>query len=249
MKRLLNCALVFCFFMSLGSNAQVLRCKGGNGKVLFSDRPVICDGQSDIIPDKSSYVSYSDQIAARQRTERMQGELAEKEYEKESAIASFQADQQRQKHELERKASADRVEKNDADAVALCIRDVERRGASQDTKAELIAACRTSGINQRATGSSSEEASNCVKNVERSGASEKVKARQIAICHGGDVSPEPIPVVSAPPPPRPPAVVGGCFNGKCSDQYGQSYKRDVVGNIVRSDGRRCRQFGRTLECN
>jgi len=81
---------------------------------------------------------------------------------------------------------------NDADAVANCVRDVERRGASQNVKAELIAACQSAGQTQRSKNLASDTVSDCVRNVERTGASEKDKSRQIAVCHGGDVKPEPV---------------------------------------------------------
>lgn len=232
---------------SLNVGAQVFKCKGADGKIQFSDTPCKGSAQAEIVKDRGSYVDPQDQYNAQQRTTRMQGEIAAKENEKAAAVATYQGEQKRQEADAARKASASQAASSDADAVAACVRDVERRGASQNVKAEMLAACRTAGLVQRSTGISGEAASNCVKNVERTGASEKEKARQIAICHGGDVRTEPIPVAS-PPPPRPPAVVGGCFNGKCSDQYGKSYQRDVAGNIVRSDGRRCRQYGNSLEC-
>ena len=233
---------------SAGANAQVFKCKGTDGKIQFSDTPCKGAAQSEIVKDRGSYVDPQDQYAAQQRTARMQGEIAAKEDEKVAAVAAYQGKQKTQEAEAARKAAASQAASNDADAVANCVRDVERRGASQNVKAEMIAACRTAGLVQRSTGMSSDAVSNCVKNVERTGASEKEKARQLATCHGGDVQSEPLAVAAKPAEFKHPAVVKNCFNGKCSDQYGTDYRKDVMGNVVRQDGHRCRQHGNTLDC-
>ncbi len=71
-------------------------------------------------------------------------------------------------------------------AAADCVRDIERQGVPEREKAELVTACRTAGLSQRANGVSGEAVSDCVKRIERTGASGKDKGRQIALCHGGD---------------------------------------------------------------
>lgn len=176
---------------SLNVAAQVFKCKGADGKIQFSDTPCRGATQSEIVKDRGSYVDPQDQYNAQQRTARMQSEIAAKDNEKAAAVAAYQGELKHQEAEAARKASASQAAANDADAVAACVRDVERRGAAQNVKAEMIAACRTAGLGQRSMGISGDAVSNCVKNVERTGASEKEKARQLAICHGGDVQPEP----------------------------------------------------------
>ena len=177
------------------ANAEVFKCKGADGKIQFSDTACKAGNRSEIVPDRAP-VSSQQRREAQQRGQQMQDEAAALDGEK-SAAQSPQHDQtQRQDANTERKAVRSKAAADDADAVDACVRDVERRGAAQNVKAEMIAACRTAGLVQRSTGLSSDAVSNCVRNVERTGASEEDKARQLATCHGGDVQPEPLPRAS-----------------------------------------------------
>ena len=173
------------------ANAQVFKCKGADGKTQFSDTACKAGNSSEMVPDRVP-VTEQQRQEAQQRAQRMQGEAGAIDSDKAAAQSTQQAQQQRQTIETENKTTAAKESANDADAVANCVRDVERRGASQKVKAEMIAACRTAGTTQRSSAMSDDAVSNCVKNVERTGASEKDKARQIAMCHGGDVKPEPL---------------------------------------------------------
>lgn len=195
-KGLLIAALAFSF----SAHAQVFKCKGDDGKTQLSDRPCMGAVQTEIVKDRGSYVSPEDQMAARQRTAQMQGEIYQKEQEKAQAAAAYNAEVKRQEAIDARKAETAKASAAESDAISSCIRDVERRGASQNAKAELISACRTSGVAQRSSGTTSDAVRECVRNVERTGASEKVKSRELARCHGADVQPEP------PPPPKPKAL-------------------------------------------
>jgi len=174
--------LKFPLFLALAisttlANAEVFKCEGANGKIQFSDTACTTGSRSQVLPDRAP-ISAQQQQDAQQKNMRLQSQAAEPAGEKVAAQAT--------------RSRAQNPQPNDADAVANCVRDVERRGASQNVKAELIAACQSAGQNQRSKNLASDTVSDCVRNVERTGASEKDKSRQIAVCHGGDVKPEPV---------------------------------------------------------
>lgn len=183
--------VTFVFVAIPPATAQVYKCKGADGKLQFADRPCPSSTPGEVVPDKWGQVSEQQRREALQRFAREQNEA--------SAIDSSRATQREQAARqaqtnaaaAEGTSAASSSARADQEAMNNCIKDVERRGASEKVKAEMMAACRSAGAQQRASGSSS-LVSDCVKNVERSGASEKDKARQIARCHGGDVQPEPI---------------------------------------------------------
>ena len=231
------------------AHAQIFRCKGADGKTQLSDRPCTGAAEVTVVKERSSYVSEEDQYNARLRTARMQGELQRQDDEKAAAIANHDNEQRRREAATVTAKTNETTTTADAEAVAACVKDVERRGATQNVKAEMIAACRTAGMTQRASGISSEAVRSCVRDVERTGASEREKARQLATCHGGDVRDEPVQVVVKKPPPQLPSVMKSCFNGQCSDQYGNRFRKDIMGNFETSDGRRCRQHGNELVCD
>ena len=223
-------------------NAQVFKCKGADGKIQFTDTPCKAGNSSEVVPDRAP-VTRQQQYEAQQRALQMQSEAATLDEEKAAAISAHQFQQQRQAAEADKRGAASKVAASDAEAIDACVRDVERRGASQNVKAEMIAACRTAGLVQRSTGLSGDIVSDCVKRVERTGASEKEKARQLATCHGADVQPEP------PPPPKPrPTVITSCDRGGCWDDVGNRYNGSG-GMMFRSDGKACLKVGNTLECN
>lgn len=241
--------LALVLVLSFNANAQVLKCSESNGKVLFSDRPIVCSGQSEVVRDKGSFVSRGDRLAAQERTVRMQAEIVDNRNERDSAALARHEAYRNDVAETERKAAAEQTSSNEANAVSNCVRDVERRGASQDVKAQLIAACRTSGLAQRSSGVSGDAVSNCVKNVERTGASEKVKSRELARCHGADVQPDHPHPVSSPVANIPsPGIIKNCSGSQCTDTNGNRYSSSL-GKIVRSDGSRCYQQGNRIFCN
>jgi len=228
-------------------DADVFKCIGADGKIQFSDTACKAGNRSEVIPDRAP-VTQQQQYEAQQRGQQMQNDAAALDGEKATAQASQQAKQQRQEVETERKLAVSKAASNDADAVAACVQDVERHGASPNVKAEMLAACRTAGLVQRSTGISGEAVSNCVKSVERTGASEKEKARQLASCHGADVQPEPIhpPIKKAGPTPL--LVIKNCAGSTCTDQMGNHYTT-TQGKTVRSDGKRCNQQGNAFYCD
>ena len=242
-KMLKSLLLVVMTIAATQANAEVFKCKGADGKVQFSDTACKAGSRSEVIPDRAP-VTQQQQYEALQRGEQMQNEAAAVDGERAAARASQQA----QDADAERKLAVSKAASNDTDAVAACVRDVERRGASQNVKAEMLAACRTAGLVQRSTGISGDAVSNCVKNVERTGASEKEKARQLALCHGGDVQPEPIPLPVEKAGPAPLLVIKNCTGSTCTDQMGNRYTT-TQGKTVRSDGKRCYQQGNAFYCD
>lgn len=248
-KILKHILLITIACVATGANAQVYKCKGADGKIQFSDKPCIGAKQTELVPDRGSYVSPEQQYEAQQRTARMRDEINAQEQEVSAANAARHAEYKHEQAVSAQKSARTQAADNSADAVANCVRDVERRGASQNVKAEMIASCRTAGSSQRATGTPSSAVSDCVKNVERTGASEREKARQIALCHGGDVQPEvyrPAHPVALNPAPQ--AVIKSCNGPSCSDQFGNRYTT-TQGKTVRSDGKRCHQQGTRLYCD
>jgi len=239
----ITAALILVVGFSGSAMAQVYKCKGADGKLQFSDRPCPGANTAEIVPNKWGSVSAQDRLEAQQRASQMQQEANQLDAAKADAAARQRQDNQVAERAAAASAAANQQRQNDADAMAACVKDVERRGASQNVKAEMMAACRTAGAQQRASGSSS-LVSDCVKNVERSGASEKEKARQIALCHGGDVQPERLP----PPAPITPAVITSCDRDGCWDSKGRRYE-ERGNTLIRSDGKPCIRTGTTLQCN
>jgi hypothetical protein len=184
--------------LAFNASAEVFKCKGSDGKVQFSDTHCQAGSASEVMPDRLPVTSQQRQ-EAQQRGAQMQREVAVQEENEAIAQGNRHASAQRRSAEQDRLPPAASANSN-ADAYENCIRDVERHGASQNVKAELIAACRTAGRGS-ASGSShgdtrmdADTVAECVRSVERTGASEAEKSRQLAICHGGDVRPLYLPV-------------------------------------------------------
>ena len=248
-KTIRHILLIAMVVAASSAGAQVFKCKGADGKVQFSDKPCVGSKQTERLPDRTSYVTPEQQYEAQQRTARMRDEIDANAQEAAAANAVRHAEFRREQAAAAKQAEREQATANASDAVAACVRDVERRGASQNVKAQMIAACRTAGTTQRATGTTSSAVSECVRNVERTGASEREKARQIALCHGGDVQPEvhhPTRQATVNPPPQ--AVIKNCSGPTCTDQFGNRYTT-TVGKTVRSDGKRCYQQGTRLYCD
>lgn len=237
-----NSLIFLLLIAAIGTaNAQVFKCKGADGKTQFSDTPCKAGNNSEVVPDRAP-VTKQQQYEAQQRAARLQDESAALDQSKANAQAEFQAQQQRQAAAKQAASVPEPV--NDSEAISNCVKDVQRRAAPENTKAEMIAACRTAGVAQRSTGASSEDVKNCVRNVERSAASEKDKARQLAVCHGGDVQPEPVPA----PKPKPTNITS-CDKDGCWDNVGNRYNGRSGGPMVRSDGKVCQTVGTMLQCN
>jgi hypothetical protein len=232
-----------CLFCS-SSEAQLRKCIAPDGKVTYSD--VLCDGNTISERQVNPRGNTLDSSGFREQVQREQDAAAQTRLierdraSEEAAKRQAQAHQQAQTDEATRQASMQSAK--DSEAYGNCVRDVERQPATQQVKAELIAACRTAGYVQRQTGMSQGAVNDCVRSVERTGASGKDKARQLATCHGGDVKPEP------PPPPRPrTSVIASCDAGGCWDDTGHRYSGQGS-TLFRDDGKACQRVGNTVQC-
>jgi len=181
--------------LALNVNATVYKCTGNNGRVQFSDTPcrVGVGSDSEIMTDRLP-VTQQQRLEALQRTEQMKVEAAALAENKSVEETNQRSSSQHWGADSGKTSSAARTSLSDLEAYANCVRDIELHGASQNIKAELIAACRTAVIAQGNKDSIAEVAGECVRSVERTGASEAEKSKQLAICHGGDVRPQFIPV-------------------------------------------------------
>jgi hypothetical protein len=168
---------------------QVYKCVGTDGKYRFSD--VHCKGieKTEVVRDRTVGVLERERQEARQRIEKMREEIAAKEKEDEARIIQHQAEQKREEEIKARETKQDVEDAKRSGMISDCMRDVMRRGASQNIKAEMVAACRSAGVPQRVNGALVDSIRECVMNVERTNASEDEKTRQVAICHGADVEP------------------------------------------------------------
>jgi hypothetical protein len=182
--------------LAFNAGAEVFKCRGSDGKLQFSDTHCQAGSASQVMPDRQPLTSQQHQ-EAQQRGAQMQREAATLEENEAIAQGNRRASTQHRSGEQDRLPSGTPATSN-ADAYANCIRDVERHGASQNIKAELIAACRTAGRGSASshgdTRTDADTVAECVRSVERTGASEAEKSRQLAICHGGDVRPLYLPV-------------------------------------------------------
>lgn len=167
------------------ADAEVYKCQGANGKTQFSDLPCKTGDQSEIMPERAP-ITPQMRNDAQQRAAQSRDEAAANDRHGEPAAprpAATPASPAAQ----DASPPSTAIDEN---ATANCVRDVERQPASQNIKAEMIAACRTAGPAQRSTGMTAAAVGDCVRAVERTGAAGNEKARQLAICHGGDVRAE-----------------------------------------------------------
>ncbi len=167
--------------VAITAHAGVFKCTGTDGKTQFSDTPCKSGTKAEAVPDRVP-ITAQQQLEAQQRAARLQAESASAETP--PAAPATRAAQNSSP------ASSAQSAPNDADAIAHCVRDIERQAASQKTKAEMIVACQSAGRKQRETAASTDSVSDCVRSVERTGASGTDKARFLAQCHGGNVEPE-----------------------------------------------------------
>lgn len=234
--------LLLAFVVASPASADSYKCRGPKGEVVISDTG--CYGNTSTESVRSSeYISPERARQAREASTRNQAQLQGIENEN----AAYRQAQKIKAAQVQAQPVAQATAPapiTDSDAYRNCVRDVERQPASQSVKAEMIAACRTSGLVQRSSGISGDAVTNCVRDVERTAASGKEKARQLATCHGGDVKPEP------PPPPKPqPSTITSCDRGGCWDNVGNRYNSGGGNTMFRNDGKTCQKVGNTLNCN
>lgn len=182
-----NLFALLAMLVAINVQAEIYKCKGTDGKIQFSDTVCAAGNSAELVPDRAP-ITPQQQYEAQQRALQKQNEPALMDGGRAVVRSEPRSLLPTQDSEAVKKTAASQTAR-EADAVANCVRDVERRGAPQNEKAAMVAACRTAGSAQRSTGMSEDTVSNCVRSVERTGASEKEKVRQIALCHGGDVPP------------------------------------------------------------
>ncbi|MBI2751570.1 MAG: DUF4124 domain-containing protein [Burkholderiales bacterium] len=224
------------------THAQTFKCTTADGKVTYSN--VACPDSTQSVRPVDTSGNTLDGSSLREKVQKDKADAAQSEA-KEREQAAAEADQRRQAQTRAADTTA-----QDSAAYGNCTRDVERQGVTEDVKAELYAACRTAGGNQRRSGMGEGTIRECVRSVERTGTHATDRARKVATCHGADVKPEP-PVVVLRPTARtmgPPRITT-CSGNQCSDDAGQRYFKQQGTGLVREDGKHCQQAaGNTVHC-
>ena len=178
MKKLLTAFTLLALVCT--AHAEVFRCRSATGKLQFSDTPCAAGTSSEVVPDRAP-VTEQQRAEAQQRARRLDN-VADESNQTALAVAPATPPA------ATGPAPAD--QKKDADAVAQCVRDVERQPASVKAKGDMIAACQSAGRRQREDARSSDAVHDCVRDIERNGSAGDERARQIALCHDGDVPKE-----------------------------------------------------------
>lgn len=231
------------------AQAQPRRCTAPDGKVTYSD--VACPDRTASERPVETSGNTLDGSALREQAQKDRAAVSEAEATARERAAF--AEGSRQQAQAQAAAAAKQEAQNaqsDEAAYSHCKHDVERQSVTEDIRAELFAACRTAGANQRRGSVTNASLRDCVRSVERTGAFPKDKARQIALCHGADVIPEP-PVVVLRPSVR---TMGSprittCSGNQCSDDMGQRYFKQQGTGLVREDGKHCQiAAGNTVRC-
>jgi len=223
-------------------HAQTFKCTGADGKVTYSN--VACPDSTQSVRPVDTSANTLDGSSLREKVQKDKADAAQNEA-KEREQAAAEAGQRQQAQ-----ARAADTAAQDSAAYANCTRDVERQGVTEDVKAELYAACRTAGSNQRRSGMAEGTIHECVRSVERTGTSATDRARQVATCHGADVKPEP-PVMVLRPAARPPGPqqITNCSGNQCSDNAGQRYFKQQGSGLIREDGKACQlTAGNAVRC-
>ena len=231
------------------AQAQPRRCTAPDGKVTYSD--VACPDRTASERPVETSGNTLDGSALREQAQKDRAAVSEAEATARERAAF--AEGSRQQAQAQAAAAAKQEAQNaqsDEAAYSHCKHDVERQSVTENIRAELFAACRTAGANQRRGGVTNASLRDCVRSVERTGAFPKDKARQIALCHGADAIPEP-PVVVLRPSVR---TMGSprittCSGNQCSDDMGQRYFKQQGTGLVREDGKHCQiAAGNTVRC-
>lgn len=246
MKLSLLIATAFAAILCSSAQAQAVKCTAADGKVTYSN--VVCPDSTASERTVETSANTLDGSSLREQAQKNKAAAAQTEAT-ERERAAFEAGSRQQAQTQATRQEAQSAAKDEA-AYGNCARDVERQGVGEDVKAELFAACRTAGGNQRRSGMGDGTIRECVRSVERTGAYATDRARQVATCHGADVKSEPPVVVLRPTvrtmgPPR----ITSCTGNQCSDDAGQRYYKQQGTGLLREDGKFC-QFaaGNTVRC-
>lgn len=249
MKLPLLIATLFVAMLCSPAQAQAIKCTAADGKVTYSN--VACPDSTASERRVETNGNTLDGSSLREQAQKNKAAAAQAEAtERERAAFEAGSRQQAQTQATQAaKQEAQSAAKDEA-AYSNCARDVERQGVAEDVKAELLAACRTAGGNQRRSGMGDGTIRECVRSVERTGAYATDRARQVATCHGAEVKPEP-PVVVLRPAVRTmgPARITSCNGNQCSDDAGQRYFKQQGTGLLREDGKFCQlAVGNTVRC-
>lgn len=242
MKNFRPSIALLALFLSTQANAQLFKCKTPSGSTVVSDTP--CKGGNKTVDVRQfEEVPLERQLQAAELRSTQSQQLNKLEAD-EAAVREQRRLSRQADDALQARQQADAAaSKRNSDTINECVRDVERRGASPSTKANLIAACQSAAITQQARQTSADSVRECVQNVERQGGSETIKASAIARCHGGDVQP------AYRPRPPVPTNLTNCDPSGCWDNLGNRYNRSGSHGYMRSDGKFCQQVGTQLSCN
>jgi hypothetical protein len=249
MKLSLLIATSLAALLCAPAHSQAIKCIAADGKVTYSN--VACPGNTASERSVDTSANTIDGSALREQAQRDKATATHVEatQREQAAVEAGSRQQAQAQAAASAKQEAQRPQSDEA-AYSNCMRDVERQSAPEDVKAEMYAACRTAGANQRQRGMADATVRECVRSVERTGAIPKDKARQIALCHGAEVLPEPPVVVLRPSvrtmgPPR----ITTCTGNQCSDDTGQRYFKQQATGLVREDGKACQlAAGNTVRC-
>ena len=121
-KTLKHVLFLVIAFAAAGASAQVYKCKGVDGKLQFSDKPCLGAKQTELVPDRGSYVSPEQQYEAQQRTARMRDEIDAQKQEVAIANAARHAEYKREEAISAQKSARTQAADNSADAVACSYR-------------------------------------------------------------------------------------------------------------------------------
>jgi hypothetical protein len=249
LSRLILATSLPVVLLCASAHAQAIKCVATDGKVTYSNVACPVNTASERSVDTSS--NTLDGSVLREQAQKDKATATHIETtQREHAAAEASSRQQAQAQAAEAANQQAQRAQSDEAAYANCMRDVERQSVTEDSRAELFAACRTAGASQRQRGMADATVRECVRSVERTGAFPKEKARQIALCHGADVLPEP-PVVVLRPSVRPmgPPRITTCTGNQCSDDAGQRYFKQQGTGLVREDGKACQlAAGNSVRC-
>lgn len=249
MKRSLLVVASVATLLCHPTQAQTIKCTASDGKITYSN--VACPDSTQSVKSVDTTGNTVDGSALREQVQKDRAAATHVETtQREHAAAEASSRQQAQAQAAAAAKQESQKFQNDETAYANCVRDVERQSVTENSRAEMVVACRTAGASQRQSGISDSTIRDCVRSVERTGAFPKDKVRQVALCHGANVLPEP-PIVVLRPSVRPmgPPRITTCSGNQCSDDAGQRYFKQQGTALVREDGKACQlAAGNTVRC-
>ena len=148
MKLSLLIATAFAAILCSSAQAQAVKCTAADGKVTYSN--VVCPDSTASERTVETSANTLDGSSLREQAQKNKAAAAQAEAT-DRERAAFEAGSRQQAQTQATRQEAQSAAKDEA-AYGNCARDVERQGVAEDVKAELFAACRTAGGNQRRSG-------------------------------------------------------------------------------------------------